>query len=74
MNSCDVVYDKQGSLSKRGTSLGYGKRFKDLIGKSVAPTPQKYSLPDTKDKRSFSFGMSRDKFDKVSLKKSLKKV
>jgi hypothetical protein len=38
-----------------------------MINKSVAPSPQTYNIPQTKTKVSFSFGVSRDKFERVRI-------
>ena len=36
-----------------------------MVNKSCAPSPQKYNLPSCKMVQSFSFGVSRDKFERV---------
>lgn len=54
---------------ERVTTLGKGTRFGDLILKSDAPSPEKYNIlsKDFSDnKRGIIFGVSRDKFTKVS--------
>eukprot|EP00347_Sterkiella_histriomuscorum_P008017 403346688 len=67
---CDSTYNVPDSFSRRATSIGYGKRFGDLLLKSVAPSPQTYQLPNTRDNKMYSFGVSRDKFDRVYLKEN----
>eukprot|EP00347_Sterkiella_histriomuscorum_P018891 403343777 len=57
-------------FTKRGASIGYGKRFGDLLSKSVAPSPQLYNVPNIKDPKQYSFGESRDKFEKVYIKEN----
>ena len=52
-------------FSKRAASIGYGKRFGDLVKKTTVPGPQRYMLPSMKDNKSFSFGVSRDKYERV---------
>lgn len=51
-------------LSKRATSIGYGKRFAHMISTSFAPSPQAYNLPEFKGQK-ITFGESRDKFSRV---------
>lgn len=41
-----------------------------MVNKSVAPSPQKYSLPSSRMVQSFSFGVSRDKFERVYIKEN----
>eukprot|EP00347_Sterkiella_histriomuscorum_P017484 403349183 len=69
---CDnPSYDLPSTKAGRATSLGFGKRFGDLINKSEAPSPEKYridSLDFTSKLKGFQFGMSRDKFTKVYIK------
>ena len=66
MFSCDTVYNIPTAFGKRGASIGYGKRFGDLIRKTVAPSPQLYNIPKIQDAKHYSFGVSRDKYEKVS--------
>ncbi|CDW71854.1 UNKNOWN [Stylonychia lemnae] len=68
--SCDSVYNIPTSFSKRSTSIGYGKRFGDLIRTTVAPSPQLYNIPSTKDTKQYTFGVSRDKFDNVYIREN----
>jgi hypothetical protein len=42
-----------------------------MVNKSCAPSPQKYNLPSSKMVQSFSFGVSREKFDRVSVKEKI---
>lgn len=39
MFSCDNIYETNTTFKKSGAAIGYGKRFGDLINKSVAPSP-----------------------------------
>jgi hypothetical protein len=66
MSSCDKIYVLPSSKSRRSASIGYGSRFKHMITKSVAPSPQTYNIPNSRMIQSFSFGVSRDKFERVS--------
>lgn len=50
--------------------MGYGKRFGHMIRKTAAPSPESYTLPSTNKSQSFSFGLSREKFQKVYLKEN----
>jgi len=45
-------------------------RFIFLNKKDDAPSPQKYTLPQTLSNKSYSFGISREKFKKVFLKEN----
>jgi len=62
--------------SKRATSIGYGQRFKDMLRASTikGPGPQAYSMGSEFNKnqksRAYTFGMSRDYFQKVYLKEN----
>ena len=41
-----------------------------MIRTSIAPSPQAYNIPSTKANQSFSFGVSRDKYERVYLKEN----
>ena len=65
--SCtNSAYEIPNSFSKRSASIGYGKRFTHLISKSIAPSPHQYIIPTTRTNTAFSFGVSREKYEKVS--------
>jgi hypothetical protein len=62
--------------SNRAASIGYGKRFQQLLQKSSikGPGPQQYNIQSEFQKqnksRAFTFGMSREYFKKVYLKEN----
>lgn len=41
-----------------------------MISTSVAPSPQTYNIPQIADPKKFSFGIAREKFEKVYLKEN----
>ncbi len=65
-------YDKPTTRSPRATTLGYGRRFGDIINKSEGPSPQKYQIDSVdfsnKFKKGFHFGLAREHYQKVSKK------
>lgn len=69
--SCKTVaYNIPSTKTPRATSLGYGRRFGDMIIKSEAPPPHKYninSIDFNNKNKGYQFGMSRDKFTKVRI-------
>ena len=70
MFSCNTTsYELPSTKMNRFTTLGKGHRFGDLINKSEAPSPESYNIlsKDFSDKkRGIIFGVSRDRYTKVS--------
>lgn len=67
----------QDTKTKRAAGLGYGRRFEGLINAAsvASPPPNRYTLDSQFVKapksRAFSFGLSREHFNKVYIKENL---
>ena len=73
--SCDIFYDLPNTRSARSAAFGYGAR-PNIFRRQFSPPPNRYTLPSDFDptlKKSckYTFGMSREAFNKVYIKGQL---